>query len=211
MAPASRTPEGDPLRCEVCGAEQRIEYSNPPGDSVCPVCGAHAWFVEPPVDEIETARRTIRRAVGSWEQMCRDRRPLDEVVNKLATTLRDCTASFGANVWLAGQRRWWSSHLPLELVASDGLRAPREFVVEVITGDGPRQQSERISDETVVLIGSPVRRANRVVGALTLVQRANTSPAARLGNGVLLDAVASTLGNYLPTTALRGRKMARSS
>ena len=40
---SSRTPEGRPGRCPVCGGAYRIEASLPPGDAVCPRCGALVW------------------------------------------------------------------------------------------------------------------------------------------------------------------------
>lgn len=39
MTPASRTPEGFPSRCVVCGAENEIDYSLFGGDAPCPNCG----------------------------------------------------------------------------------------------------------------------------------------------------------------------------
>jgi hypothetical protein len=44
---ASRTPEGEPNTCPVCGAAVAIEPSNPPGDAPCPCCGVLLWFDEP--------------------------------------------------------------------------------------------------------------------------------------------------------------------
>jgi hypothetical protein len=44
MLPSSRTPEGLPQRCPVCGNEVRIEPSAPPGDAPCPFCGCLLWF-----------------------------------------------------------------------------------------------------------------------------------------------------------------------
>lgn len=44
MQPSSRTPEGQPNRCAVCGQEFRVEPSAPPGDAPCPRCGSLAWF-----------------------------------------------------------------------------------------------------------------------------------------------------------------------
>jgi acyl carrier protein len=46
MPISSRTPEGHPSRCRLCGAEARIEFSEPPGDAVCPQCGCLLWKVE---------------------------------------------------------------------------------------------------------------------------------------------------------------------
>jgi mannitol/fructose-specific phosphotransferase system IIA component (Ntr-type) len=44
MTPSSRTPEGQPQQCPVCGNEVVIEPSRPPGDAPCPHCGCLIWF-----------------------------------------------------------------------------------------------------------------------------------------------------------------------
>ncbi len=46
MNVSSRTPEGLPNRCPVCGSEIRLDPSHPPGDAPCPVCGSLVWFEE---------------------------------------------------------------------------------------------------------------------------------------------------------------------
>lgn len=46
MQPASRTPEGEPCRCPVCGKSASIEPSDPPGDAPCPSCGHLLWVDE---------------------------------------------------------------------------------------------------------------------------------------------------------------------
>jgi hypothetical protein len=45
MTISSRTPEGTPNRCPVCGNAVRIESSQPFGDAPCPACGTLLWFV----------------------------------------------------------------------------------------------------------------------------------------------------------------------
>jgi len=42
---STRTPEGTPNRCPVCGHAFRIESSRPFGDAPCPACGTLLWFV----------------------------------------------------------------------------------------------------------------------------------------------------------------------
>lgn len=42
---SSRTPEGSPNRCPVCGADARVEPSDPVGDAPCPQCGHLLWFL----------------------------------------------------------------------------------------------------------------------------------------------------------------------
>ncbi len=43
---SSRTPEGFPNHCPVCGAEVCLEPSEPFGDAPCAACGHLLWFVE---------------------------------------------------------------------------------------------------------------------------------------------------------------------
>jgi acyl carrier protein len=45
VAVSSRTPEGDPFRCHLCGAASAVEPSHPAGDAVCPRCGQLLWAV----------------------------------------------------------------------------------------------------------------------------------------------------------------------
>ena len=44
MTISSRTPEGAPHRCPVCGKVTQIETSLPGGDSCCPNCGQLLWW-----------------------------------------------------------------------------------------------------------------------------------------------------------------------
>ncbi|HWE95683.1 MAG TPA: hypothetical protein VG269_17085 [Tepidisphaeraceae bacterium] len=43
---SSRTPEGSPGHCPICGTAVRIESSQIAGDASCPSCGALLWFVK---------------------------------------------------------------------------------------------------------------------------------------------------------------------
>jgi acyl carrier protein len=44
MTISSRTPEGLPHRCPLCGQESSLEPSFPGGDSTCPNCGHLLWW-----------------------------------------------------------------------------------------------------------------------------------------------------------------------
>lgn len=46
MTISSRTPEGTPNRCPLCGHSFRIEPSRPFGDAPCPACGSLLWFID---------------------------------------------------------------------------------------------------------------------------------------------------------------------
>jgi hypothetical protein len=43
MIPASRTPEGEPLRCPLCGSSVCMEVSITSKDATCPNCGTLLW------------------------------------------------------------------------------------------------------------------------------------------------------------------------
>jgi acyl carrier protein len=46
MTISSRTPEGVPHRCPVCGKMSAVEPSYPAGDSCCPGCGQLLWWFQ---------------------------------------------------------------------------------------------------------------------------------------------------------------------
>ena len=50
MIISSRTPEGEPNRCPVCGKFVRIEPSHPTNDAPCPHCGQLLFFARDPGD-----------------------------------------------------------------------------------------------------------------------------------------------------------------
>lgn len=41
---SSRTPEGTPHRCPICGTLSNLEPAFPGGDAVCPACGQLVWW-----------------------------------------------------------------------------------------------------------------------------------------------------------------------
>lgn len=45
MVISSRTPEGYPNRCPLCGNVVCVEPSRPFGDAPCPCCGHLLWFL----------------------------------------------------------------------------------------------------------------------------------------------------------------------
>ena len=48
--PSSRTPEGLPHQCPVCGKIADLEPCYPGGDSVCPSCGHLLWLFRDRID-----------------------------------------------------------------------------------------------------------------------------------------------------------------
>ena len=58
MVISSRTPEGTPNRCPVCGTHMRIEPSAPSGDAPCPCCGHLVWFTWEDLGDIQVIKPT---------------------------------------------------------------------------------------------------------------------------------------------------------
>ena len=56
---SSRTPEGFPSHCVLCGAAANLEYSDPAGDAPCPNCGHLLWLSAQILDEIRLRFATM--------------------------------------------------------------------------------------------------------------------------------------------------------
>jgi hypothetical protein len=54
---SSRTPEGQPNRCPVCGQPTRLEPSCLTPDAPCPSCGHLLWFPAVPTDAATGSRK----------------------------------------------------------------------------------------------------------------------------------------------------------
>ena len=53
MTISSRTPDGDPNICSVCGHDFRLEPSIETRDAPCPACGHLLWFALPAIQEVK--------------------------------------------------------------------------------------------------------------------------------------------------------------
>ncbi len=68
MPISTRTPEGEPLQCPICGTVAALEIADPTGDALCPACGHLLWMF----------RDSVSRVCGV---------PLEEIA--LSASLRD--------------------------------------------------------------------------------------------------------------------------
>jgi len=59
---SSRTPEGLPGNCPLCGAKANIEFSDPAGDAPCPKCGYLLWAS---AQHIQSVARHFADALGT--------------------------------------------------------------------------------------------------------------------------------------------------
>ena len=66
---SSRTPEGSPGRCPVCGHQVQIEVSQPFGDAPCPHCGSLLRFINAKGDLLlfdEAGEQVLRARLRAW-------------------------------------------------------------------------------------------------------------------------------------------------
>lgn len=61
MNVSSRTPEGFPSNCPLCGAATNLEFSDPAGDAPCPNCGHLLWHAS---EVLPILRRWIADRLG---------------------------------------------------------------------------------------------------------------------------------------------------
>jgi hypothetical protein len=63
MVVSSRTPEGEPNRCPICGNKCCVEPSLT-GDAPCPSCGHLLWFQQGAVCEATFVRASVHQLVS---------------------------------------------------------------------------------------------------------------------------------------------------
>ncbi len=68
MEPSTRTPEGEPNLCPICGKRLQIEPSRPPGDAPCPHCGSLLWFDPNVPKDIEAQGRASKLFEAAMKQ-----------------------------------------------------------------------------------------------------------------------------------------------
>lgn len=104
MVISSRTPEGDRNCCPICGHDNRVDPSRPPGDAPCPACGHLLWFppapAEPRVPDRRRLRHRVERALERLAALAESDRPPGEFYPELlGTALGGIGAPAGA-VWI---------------------------------------------------------------------------------------------------------------
>lgn len=181
MPPSSRTPEGEPLRCPICGASQRVDVSRPPGDCVCASCGALAW-IGPRVDSTGNVRAAIEQSVEELSQLCRRDVPVEQIGDVLVKEVTHCLAAHGAMLWLVDQTRRRPRGKRLRLVAATGRcdDTPR-FAEEVSETQRDELRKAIAEGQEVLLIGAPVVRNSRVAAVIEVLQRTGSRPTAQRG------------------------------
>lgn len=179
MTISTRTPEGDPLKCSVCGSEHFVLTSWPPGDSVCPSCGAHSWIPKSNPDNVFPTSQ-IRNQVRTLVDQLRLSSTKVELGNYLVNGMVNCLRANSAIFWISKGQESDRQH-PLELVAFNGKPKGCEFAVEVATTRQAAMRMVVIHSVESLLIGVPLKTRCGTTAVIEVVQRATFHPDARTG------------------------------
>ena len=180
MTISTRTPEGDPLKCSICGSEHFVLTSWPPGDSVCPSCGAHSWIPKSNPDKVIPTSQ-IRNQVRTLVDQLRLSSTKIELGNYLVNGMITCLAANSAILWISKEQESdWQP--PLKLIAFVGKLNGCEFAAEVATTKQATMRMTVIHSVESLLIGVPLKTRIGTSGVIEVVQRATIHPDARAGN-----------------------------
>lgn len=150
MRVSSRTPEGDPQRCPVCGKETRTEPSETPTrDAPCPHCGQLLWFAAASEETATQPERSPKTYEGTLLKLGRERfgaipgnlvHPLLEGLGTLVHSR--CVRSIEDMELLVSAAANWTE-LALRLRRMAGL--PTRFAWAYATRDFMRRQFRRLA------------------------------------------------------------------
>jgi hypothetical protein len=209
MNPASRTPEGEPNQCPICGREVRLEPSRPPGDAPCPNCGHLLWFPSlstSGTDSDKLSESTFR----AWTDLIAelpDDRYCDELVSGLVTFL---AAKSGA-VWIlsATGLKLKSQHQDADFpeTPTDRGRADQLLQQVAVTGrsavsqPGREPQFDEGNPEagSSLLLTVPVKRKSKTVAIIEIAQEPGATMQLQQDNMRFLERICHLVGDRIGT------------
>jgi hypothetical protein len=209
MIPSSRTPEGQPNRCPFCNKELRIEPSQPLGDAPCPCCGCLIWF-DPATasdadrDAIEKGKRTIREKVHRIKEL--GKRPEIKPEEYFATFLPEvvsCLAAKSGAVWMRSNATLKLTYCVNQKSSVLGDKRMQDRHDQLLQTAFHRGESMRISPRkggnptNFLLLLSPIKVKDQIVGMLEIYQRAGAEPPVQRGYQRFLAQMCELAGDSL--------------
>src|SRR5262245_5064403 len=83
MIVSSRTPEGSPHRCPVCGKSVCVNPSDPAGDAPCPNCGHLLWFRQRLSERLGVAPANVQLAASFIDDLGLDSLDVVELIQEI--------------------------------------------------------------------------------------------------------------------------------
>jgi hypothetical protein len=200
MEPSSRTPEGIPRRCDLCGHEIKIEPSGGTGDAPCPRCGYLLWFGShglPGKDrrEFERTKQQIRSMVGEIAELAKSGLAWRSYCQEFLPLVVSCLAAHGGAIWTLGLDGRLSLQHQINLQQT-GLQqneaahaAHSRILQQVLTEGEPlfvparsRLEDPQAANPTdFLLVFGRLEAEGKVVGIVEIFQRPDSDPAAQKG------------------------------
>lgn len=180
MLPSTRTPDGEPVDCPVCGTRSVVLISQPPGDAVCPICGGHVWaiFEDQGTQHLKVM---IRDFITELTRLVHSNAPAAETSQFLVNGLKHTLAAYGAIFWTTRRQilRPWQRTPKMKCYA--GMSDTDTFAAEVILGAHQMLKRVVLPDHALIQIGVPLFDGGRAAGAIQVLQRDTQSDGARKG------------------------------
>jgi hypothetical protein len=199
MEPSSRTPEGEPNRCPICGNDLQIEPSRPPGDAPCPHCGYLLWFQAPtrrPDDRlIEHTRRQIQSLVQEIAQLSNQSLARDQYYGEFLGRVVAALAAVRGAVWTLNDDGRLALRYQLNLATVNlgdeesltrhslllyhALGCSQGTVVAPHSGFGDDDRAGNLTDYLLVI--APLKTNVEMVGLVEVFQRGDAAPNVQKG------------------------------
>ncbi len=190
MLPSSRTPEGEPVRCSTCGTTSRVDISRPPGDSVCPSCGAIVWAQGVPSGSANT-KDAILGFIADLKRRVAAHDYSEATCRFLVAGLRTSLGAHGAILWTKRKDLWRFLRPKPILKYSVGRTDSPTFAAEVLAKGFGIQCKANVDGHPCLLLGVPLIYSGNIVGAIEIVQRDVDSDVLRHGYMKFISDVAA--------------------
>jgi hypothetical protein len=172
MTPASRTPEGEPNQCPICGREVRLEPSRPPGDAPCSYCGHLLWFDSSERPESLSLKQTITFSL--WTQQVAqvsDDRYFEELLSGLVGFM----AAKAGIVWIPTNSGLTPryQHRDAEFPESLYNEERRRILLRHVAADGRASLSQPSMDSGTsedLLLAVPLKQEQEIRAIVEIVQ-----------------------------------------
>ena len=182
MTISTRTPEGDPLKCVVCGKEHLVLSSNPSGDSVCPTCGSHSWILSKKT-EAQFPTAEVIRIVPVFVDKIRLSRSKMEMAAHLVDGLFQCLSPQGVTLWLMGHSVGIEpTHFDLAASRGEAHTSDFAFAVSIEKLATMQIANTNLGQRLVIRVPLVEKNKLKVVGILEVVQRTDIPFDAREGS-----------------------------
>jgi len=191
MCPSSRTPEGDRIRCDLCGSVSDIDPSQPPGDVTCPACGTLIWVAAASNLSGDHPKQGVLAFVTDVRRLADSAADRKELGDQLVSGLKHCMPAEGATLWVCSRGRQQFDRVKLTAECTSGQADSSNEFAKRIVNDPKRQPTfAEDTDRAVLRLGVPVTTNGRTTGVIQDLKRPEALEGAKRGYLVFMEQLA---------------------